>query len=230
MRDRQSSRRIPVLHTLMGVPGWALYALVPHTPTLILAGILTLLAVPRFIRGPWEKADKLVTEELKRPIKPSKRIARAIAPNEQLLWETQEHPITLLIWIIGSIAVTAGAVAIGIYFNWMAGLIVGGVGLLIFGIRILVWREDRICLTNKRILGVRGILKVQYPSMPLSKLTDETLQTPWHSTILSWLRIIRVEYGTLIVESAGQDQALSKVYFVPNAIQVNRIIMEKALG
>jgi hypothetical protein len=221
---------VPVMHILMAVSGWYVCAAAPNVYTFLCAATLSILAVPRFVRGPWEAADARITLELQMPIQPSKRVAHIIPSDEDLLWETREHPISMILWWTSAIALQGLVVIINEITNWEIAGVVWLVGMLFIAGKTLLWRHDRLCLTNKRIIAVRGFLNVQHQSMPLKKLTDETLVIPWHSTVLSWLRLVEVPYGTLIVESAGQDQALSKVLYVPRVTQINRKIMSGALS
>jgi IS4 transposase len=65
--------------------------------------------------------------------------------------------------------------------------------------------------------------------MPLNKLTDEGIHIPAISRLLGQLRVIRTKYGSLVVESAGQDQALSRIDYFPAIEPVNQIIAGQAV-
>jgi membrane protein YdbS with pleckstrin-like domain len=73
--------------------------------------------------------------------------------------------------------------------------------------RWLEWNRDLIFITGYRIIKVHGIVVRRVAMMPISKVTDMT----YNRTPLGML----LGYGTFIVESAGQDQALSEIHFVP---------------
>jgi hypothetical protein len=219
----------PILHILLGMSGWVLFLVFTNWGEFFVALFLTAITLPRFIRGPWEKANTRVTAELQEPTAPSRRVAMILPQDEQLLWEAREHPISMVPWIAGAVLWTCASIVLGILTeHWFSAFIVWVVGMFIVAGKTFLWQRDRICLTNRRLLAVRGIFTIKHESMPLSKLTDEKLSVPWHSNILSWLRFIEVPYGTLIVESAGQDQALSHIPNVPQAVQVNRMIMDMA--
>jgi uncharacterized membrane protein YdbT with pleckstrin-like domain len=79
--------------------------------------------------------------------------------------------------------------------------------LLRLGWRVLLWYNDTLVVTDKRIFEISGILTRNVASMPLRMLTDVTYQRPLGGRILG--------YGTLVVESAGQDQALSRIEYLP---------------
>lgn len=223
----------------MGVSGWVLYLLVTHVTILVLAIFLSLLAIPRFVRGSWQKADERVTYKLNQPVAPSKRVAHILLPEEKLLVETQDHPIRLLWWGLAGLALSLlmGLFVFkvdwtidGHHLNVIIGVTLWVVGMLAILAKTALWQRDKLCLTDKRVFVVRGLLKVRHEFMPLQKLTNEKLQIPWHSNILTWLRLINTQYGTLVVDAAGDEDELKNIRFIPNAIQINRIIMERALG
>jgi membrane protein YdbS with pleckstrin-like domain len=73
--------------------------------------------------------------------------------------------------------------------------------------QILDWRIERFMVTNRRVLLISGILTRNVAIMPLMKVTDLTYQQSPLGRILN--------YGSFILESAGQQQALSRVDFLP---------------
>ncbi|MFN0281526.1 MAG: PH domain-containing protein [Kineosporiaceae bacterium] len=83
------------------------------------------------------------------------------------------------------------------------------VALLLWVIwRWIEWTRDLIFITGYRIIKVHGIIVRRIAMMPITKVTDMT----YNKTPLGLL----LGYGEFIVESAGQDQALSKIHFVPD--------------
>ncbi len=58
--------------------------------------------------------------------------------------------------------------------------------------------------------------------MPLSKVTDLTFQRSLGGRLLG--------YGTVIVESAGQNQAFEKIKYVPRPEEVYEAISELVFG
>ncbi len=76
-----------------------------------------------------------------------------------------------------------------------------------FAWQILDWRIERFMVTNRRVLLISGILTRNVAIMPLVKVTDLTYQQSPLGRILN--------YGSFILESAGQQQALSRVDFLP---------------
>lgn len=88
--------------------------------------------------------------------------------------------------------------------------------LLRLGWRVLWWVNDRIVVTNKRVFEIAGIFTRNVGSMPLRAMTDLTYRRTLSGRMLG--------YGTFIVESAGQDQALSRIEFLPEPDRVYKVI------
>lgn len=237
MTEMRHSRqkKFPVGHALMGLSGWALYAWAAYaseayTPLLYLAIFLTVLAIPRFVRGSPDEADRRVTLQMARTVKPSKRVAAKMVTSENLRLETTDHPISLLWWYVGQLALTALSGLVirhfsddGTWIFWTT-VIIWSIGALTVFCKAFLWRRDKLCITDKRIFVVRGFFKVRYEFMPLGKLATAKIQVPWHSTILTWLRLIELPYGTLIADAAGEEDELKKNNFIPRINQVSRFL------
>jgi Bacterial PH domain len=84
------------------------------------------------------------------------------------------------------------------------------------------WRREIIVVTDKRLLLVTGIVTRNLAIMPLVKVTDLTFHRSSTGLLLG--------YGKFIVESAGQDQALSTIDYVPRAENVYLQISELLFG
>jgi uncharacterized membrane protein YdbT with pleckstrin-like domain len=82
---------------------------------------------------------------------------------------------------------------------------------------ILEWWSERIVLTDKRIFETRGLLTRKVASMPLSKVTDMTYERTPQAKFLG--------YGEFRLESAGQDQGLNHIRFVPEPDWFYRTVM-----
>nr|WP_237703033.1 PH domain-containing protein [Candidatus Protofrankia datiscae] len=73
--------------------------------------------------------------------------------------------------------------------------------------KVADWHFEHLMVTDKRLLKVSGIFFRKVQTMPLEKVTDLTYNRDPMGRLLG--------YGEFIVESAGQDQALSKIQFLP---------------
>jgi len=69
------------------------------------------------------------------------------------------------------------------------------------------WYRELFLATDRRLMLVHGIVTRKVDIMPMSKVTDMRYDRTVTGQLLG--------YGVYILESAGQDQALSKINFVP---------------
>jgi len=231
MQESPPRGSFPVWHALMGLSGWVLFIFYPNIPIAVIASLLTLLALPRFIRGPLDKAEAEVADELRRPVEPSHRVAKVMFPNERLLMELHVHPISIFWWWPAFVAVVAGAYGLGLLLpTELPTLIIIALAVIIMIIRVVVWRHDVICLTNRRIFLLYGWATVKLEFMPLQKMANESLIVPWQSRILARLRFIRDEYGTIRPDAAGDEGRLGNMTCIPHAVGINVLIAEHVLG
>jgi uncharacterized membrane protein YdbT with pleckstrin-like domain len=69
------------------------------------------------------------------------------------------------------------------------------------------WSVDYFVVTSQRMLLTTGLITRKVAMMPLSKVTDMSFQRSLLGRMLG--------YGEFVMESAGQDQALRTVPFIP---------------
>jgi uncharacterized membrane protein YdbT with pleckstrin-like domain len=122
------------------------------------------------------------------------------------------HPAILIgpvAWTLGGLAI-AGLLSTLVHLSstvllvvWLAWLIL--VIRLLF--RIYEWLEDYFVVTSARLLLATGVFRKTVNMMPLTKVTDMRFERSAIARVLG--------YGTFIVESAGQDQALSRIDHLP---------------
>ena len=87
---------------------------------------------------------------------------------------------------------------------------------------VLNWRHDWFVATDKRFLLFYGFIRRRVAMMPLLKVTDMTYDRSPLGRI--------VGYGTFVLESAGNDQALSRIDHVPDADEHYRAICTMLFG
>jgi hypothetical protein len=213
--------------------GWAIYTFTGGGLMFLIAVAITIggaLIGLRLLRGSLVEARKAAESQLQAgtPITPSERARRALVPGEEVLWEGRRHLLYIWKWCAGGILlqpltiylIAQGAPAGVIMIIWF-------VAMAAVAIRIWMWEHDKLIVTDRRIIEVSGLLKYNLDVMPLAKLTDAKHSLPAFSRFMAWVRVLYLPYGTIVVESAGQDQALSTITFVPCAEQVYKIIMSK---
>lgn len=140
------------------------------------------------------------------------RTSRYLLPDETAEIETRRHWMILARPVLISLAIIAVAMFVlssdpysDSMINVVAAALLGVAGYL--GYQILEWRLDHFVVTDRRVLLVSGVLTKKTAVMPLLKVTDLTYEQSPLARILG--------YGTFVFESAGQDQALSRVDYLP---------------
>ena len=139
-------------------------------------------------------------------------VYRVLLPHERRVITVRFHPAILIRPVaetLGGLAV-AGLISTLIHISssvllvvWLLWLIL--VIRLLF--RIYQWLEDYFVVTSARLLTSGGIFKKSVSMMPLSKVTDMRFERSPIGRLLG--------FGTFIVESAGQEQALRTIDHLP---------------
>jgi uncharacterized membrane protein YdbT with pleckstrin-like domain len=91
-----------------------------------------------------------------------------------------------------------------------------------FTLQTILWWIERIVITDKRVMLAEGVVTLNMGMMPLSKVTDLTFRRTFGGRVLG--------YGTLIVESAGQIQALNKIRYIPRPEEIYEALSELIFG
>ncbi|WP_017604057.1 PH domain-containing protein [Nocardiopsis alkaliphila] len=142
-------------------------------------------------------------------------VNRYLLPHEQDVVTIRRHPAVL----IGPVAVVLVALILaGVLSRTIGSGPNGGTVLAIiwwlwllvlvwFVWRVAEWSVDYFVITSARLLLTQGLITRQVNMMPLGKVTDMRFERTLLGRFLG--------YGTFVMESAGQDQALSKIAFIP---------------
>ena len=135
---------------------------------------------------------------------------RYLLPSERPVIEVRRHWAMLAVetmrslglFLLGLFVVAKGVGAVqtvGLFFS----LFIAGRWAWIMA----DWWVEKFIVTDKRVLLVTGIAYRKVAIMPLVKVTDLTFNRSATGLLL--------RYGEFVVESAGQDQALSKINYIP---------------
>ncbi|MGC4877990.1 PH domain-containing protein [Micromonospora sp. DT43] len=157
---------------------------------------------------------------------PSSLVARYLFPTERYRGEWKRHWIHLANPLLIGVAATF---VLGYLSGFLAGNNVGALTtiavLLWFAVmgwvawKVADWWYDRFILTNKRVMVVNGIVTRKVAMMPLVRVTDMKYeQTPTGRAL---------NYGTFVLESAGQEQALREVKNLPNPNELYLRVVEE---
>jgi uncharacterized membrane protein YdbT with pleckstrin-like domain len=123
------------------------------------------------------------------------------------------HPAVLLSPVILALAGLVGAVILNgtvlrsqhvlMTIIWLA----WGVLLLRALWLAATWSVDYFVVTSRRMILTSGLLTRKVAMMPLNKVTDMSFQRTFFGRMFG--------YGEFIIESAGQDQALRNIPYIP---------------
>ncbi|GGM42475.1 membrane protein [Longimycelium tulufanense] len=151
-----------------------------------------------------------------------------LLPTERRVIRVRRHWASMLWDIFEAVALLAGAVMISYLLPpgawvlqnllWYAALFV----VLRFSYFVLEWWVERIVVTDKRFMLTSGVFTTKVAMMPVTKVTDLTYERSLMGRLFG--------YGTLVVESAGQIQALNKIEYLPNPEEVYDAISELVFG
>ncbi len=121
----------------------------------------------------------------------------------------------LALWVDASVPVSLAAVS---QVTWVVWFLVVLWALW----RLLEWRHDWFVATDKRLILTYGLLTRRIAMMPLTKVTDMSYRRSIPGRLLG--------YGQFIMESAGQDQALHNITWVPDPDRTYRAICAEMFG
>ena len=96
------------------------------------------------------------------------------------------------------------------------------VAVLRFTVLTILWWIERIVITDKRVMLAQGIITHNVGMMPLGKVTDLTFQRTLGGRLFG--------YGTIVVESAGQIQALNRIDYLPRPEEIYEALSELVFG
>ncbi|MGB3829414.1 MAG: PH domain-containing protein [Ornithinimicrobium sp.] len=162
-------------------------------------------------------------------VKVSSRILqRYVLRGEQVEVATRQHwasltePVfTVLVtfvfisWISSGLERAFGEFGLYLWWVWFALII-----RMLW--KMLEWRNEWFVATDKRLLLTYGLITHKVAMMPLGKVTDMTYGRSITGRFIG--------YGTFVLESAGQDQALQKINWVPAPDETYREICDIIFG
>ncbi|MDL4773407.1 MULTISPECIES: PH domain-containing protein [Thermomonosporaceae] len=136
-------------------------------------------------------------------------VNKYLLPHETQVITVRRHPAVLMmpvglvlggLIIAGVLSNTVTNVITWIWWGWL-------ILLAWFVWRVAEWSVDYFVITNQRMLLTTGLITRKVAMMPLAKVTDMSFKRTIAGRMLG--------YGEFVLESAGQDQALTNVPFLP---------------
>lgn len=164
------------------------------------------------------------------PLQPRRHteLDRYLLDGEQLVTAVHQHwakvaePVAstvagcgVALWVDSTVSPQFGWFSTLVWWVWFA--LVARMAYL-----IAEWRHDWFVATDKRLLLFYGFITRKVSMMPLIKVTDMSYERSVPGRILG--------YGRFVMESAGQDQALREVNWVPEPDHHYRAICSQIFG
>ncbi|MCC5576913.1 PH domain-containing protein [Microtetraspora sp. AC03309] len=141
-------------------------------------------------------------------------VNRYLLPHEHQVIMVRRHPAVLLRPVA---EIFGGLILAGLLSKWLSDaggsealVIVWWAWLLLlirFVWKVAEWSVDYFVVTSQRMLLTTGLITRKVAMMPLAKVTDMSFQRSLLGRMLG--------YGEFVMESAGQDQALRSVPYIP---------------
>ncbi|WP_197321391.1 PH domain-containing protein [Saccharomonospora sp. NB11] len=134
-----------------------------------------------------------------------------------LIWQTFEAVALIAVCVMVSYILPPAM--------WMLQNVLWYVALFLvlrFAYQVVEWWVERLVVTDKRFVMTTGVWTTQVLMMPITKVTDLTYERPFLGRILG--------YGTMVVESAGQIQALNRIEYLPKPEEFYDTISELVFG
>jgi hypothetical protein len=156
------------------------------------------------------------------PRLPPRAVYRYLMPNERVVSTVRIHPAA----IIGSVLLILGGACLA---GLATGTAHGNRGLLLViwllwgllfvwqGWKVAIWWRRYFVVTENRLMLVTSLVFTNVEMMPLAKVTDMRLRESISGRMLG--------YGEFIIESAGREQTLSHIRFVPNPAKLYQGIL-----
>ena len=142
-----------------------------------------------------------------------------LGAGERVRIRTRRHWIVPLRGIAAAAAMMPAAILLGFVAPsvwWIqVGLALSAVahqGYLFY--RFLTWRTDQLIVTDQRVIRSSGVVTTRVDAVNLDQVTDST----YHRSLFGHV----FNYGTVRVGSAGQNQSLERIAFVPSPGEIYR--------
>ncbi|WP_298752246.1 PH domain-containing protein [uncultured Serinicoccus sp.] len=159
------------------------------------------------------------------------RISRRVAKRYLL---TDERVVVSTRWHWAKLLKPGSAVAVALFLTlWVAASVTEpaatGLALSVLAVvcawagwQVLEWRCEWFIATDRRLLKTYGLITQRVAMMPLVKVTDMSYDRTIAGRLLG--------YGRFVMESAGQDQALSHIDYIPQPDAKYQAMCETIFG
>jgi uncharacterized membrane protein YdbT with pleckstrin-like domain len=134
--------------------------------------------------------------------------------------KTRQHPARLIVpglAALAAIITVMWAVSLPRPATWLP-LAAAAAGLGWAAWRTADWAVTVFAITSRRVILVRGVLTRQVDMMPLSKVADMRFKRTLAGRLFG--------YGEFVIESAGEEQALRSVPYLPQSERLYKQVNE----
>ena len=151
----------------------------------------------------------------------SRRVAeRYLLRGERPVVSTRQHWASVAEPILSAVIVSFLAIAAALSADWGQAawiVVIPALALVLRAVwKIAEWYCIWFVTTDRRLLKTYGLITQRVAMMPLAKVTDMSYDRSIMGRLLG--------YGEFVMESAGQDQALRVVRWVPNPDEIYRAL------
>lgn len=167
-------------------------------------------------------------DELRRSERGERAFARYVVGRERLVFTTRRHPATVVEPLLTSVA----AFVVVMWLVWELDPVLGDGVLVLFLVwlvalgrfvyRAAEWWFSWFGATDRRLLLTTGLVTHKVAMMPLEKVTDMSYTRSALGQVLG--------YGRFVLESAGQEQALRTINFIPHPDATYRLLCATIFG
>jgi uncharacterized membrane protein YdbT with pleckstrin-like domain len=140
-----------------------------------------------------------------------KELRRYLIPSESIMFVLHRHWVVLLEPTLTAVGGLGVVVLIGLNAPGTVARVVLALWLVLLArlaFHVFEWKHEIFLATSSRLMLVHGLVTRKVDIMPMTKVTDMRYDRSLVGRIFG--------YGVFILESAGQDQALSRVNFIPD--------------
>ncbi|MGH3394413.1 MAG: PH domain-containing protein [Streptosporangiaceae bacterium] len=149
-------------------------------------------------------------------------VSKYLLPREVQVATVRQHPAVLLASGSQALAglLVAGLLSLTVFKHNHLLLAIVWIAWAVLLLRLIWkatnWAVDYFVITSQRLMLTTGLLTRKVAMMPMSKVTDMSFRRSFGGRLLG--------YGELIVESAGQNQALDRVPYIPYPEQLYLLV------
>lgn len=141
-----------------------------------------------------------------------KELDRYLVPGEAIVFLLRRHWVVLAEPLLTTLLGLVVLAAVGARIDGPVETVLTVLWLLLLCRLLLVaweWWEELVVATDKRLMLVHGVITRKVDIMPMGKVTDMRYDRSVTGRALG--------YGKFVMESAGQDQALSTINYIPDS-------------